>query len=76
MNNSQFAQERHQQHFGAPPTSQQQNGQFNTPSNSKLKFLKKLLSIVVCWVLVTQKNGVNRKLNKQMFILHCNFYDI
>jgi hypothetical protein len=34
MNNSQFAQERPTQHYGAPPTSQQ-NGQHNTPSSSK-----------------------------------------
>jgi len=34
MNNSQFAQERPTQNYGAPPTPQQ-NGQHNTSSNSK-----------------------------------------
>jgi len=34
MNNSQFAQERPPQNYGAPPTSQQ-NGQHNSSSNSK-----------------------------------------
>lgn len=40
MNNSQFVQERQQQHYDPSLTPQQQNGQYNPSLNSKFKFLK------------------------------------
>lgn len=40
MNNSQFVQEHPQQHYGAPPTPQQQNGQHNPTSDSECRLIK------------------------------------
>lgn len=42
MNNSQFVQEHPQQHYGAPPTPQQQNGQHNPTSDSEYRPTKTL----------------------------------